>query len=86
MDCNGLKKGSFHLFLRCKWSRVIFRKTYLSPIFDAFLVPKQPNYKAFCDFGGAKMASNGFKMDSFHLFRHSKWSVSWGTNEYLVGD
>ena len=35
-------------------------------IFDPFLVAKQPNFKAFCDFGGAKMACNGLKMGSFH--------------------
>ena len=46
-------------------------------IFDPFLthlVAKQPIFKAFCDFGGAKMACNGLKMGSFHLFRHPEWS------------
>ena len=37
------------------------------------MVAKQPSFKAFCDFGGAKMAGNGIKMGSFHLFRHPKW-------------
>ena len=40
--------------------------------FDPFFVPKQPIFKAFCDFGGAKMACNGLKMGSFHLFVHPK--------------
>ena len=74
MACNGLKKGSFHLFVHPKWSRIIFAKTHFDPIFDPFLVAKQPIFKAFCDFGGAKMACNGLKMDSIHLFVHPKWS------------
>ena len=41
---------------------------------NPFLVAKQPIFKAFCDFGGAKMACNGLKMGSFHLFRHPTWS------------
>ena len=41
---------------------------------DPFLVAKQPICKAFCDFGGAKMACNGLKMGSFHLSRHPKRS------------
>ena len=45
----------------------MFGKTHFWPIFDGFLVPKQPIFKAFCDFGGAKMACNGLKMGSFHL-------------------
>ena len=43
-------------------------------IFDPFLAAKQPIFTAFCDFGGAKMACNGLKMGSFHLFRHPKWA------------
>ena len=42
--------------------------------FDPFFVPKQPFFKAFCDFGVAKMTCNGLKMGSFHFFRHPKWS------------
>ena len=65
---NGLRIGSFHLFVQPKWSKIIFRKTKFSPIFDPFfLVPKQPIFKAFCDFRGAKMAYNMFKMPTFHL-------------------
>ena len=43
-------------------------------IFDPFLVPKRPIFKAFCDFGGAKMACNELNMSSFRLFVHPKWS------------
>ena len=74
MSCNGLKKGSFHLFVHPKCCRMILGKTHFWPIFDPFLVAKQPIFKAFCDLGGAKMACNGLKMGSFHLFRHPKWS------------
>ena len=37
MACNGLKKGSFHLFRHPKWCRIIFGKTHFSPIFHPFL-------------------------------------------------
>ena len=85
MACNGLNKGSFHLFVHPKWSRIIFGKTHLSPIFDPFWVSKQPISKAFCDFGGAKTACNGLKMGPFHLFRHPKWSrIIFGKNTFLT--
>ena len=71
MACNRLQKGSFHLFVHPKWSKI---KHFFGPFFDPFLVPKQPIFKAFCVFGGAKMGRNGLKKGSFHLFRHPKWS------------
>ena len=61
MGCNGLKKGPFHLFVHPKWPRIIFGKTTFLTHFDPFLVAKQPIFKAFCDFGGAKMGCNGLK-------------------------
>ena len=73
MACYGLQKGSLHLFRHPKWSRIIFGKHCFDPFWTHFLVAKQPIFKAFCDFGGAKMACNGLKMGSFHLFRHPKW-------------
>ena len=54
--------------------KVCLEKHIFGPIFDSFLVPKQPIFKAFCESGGAKMACNGLKKGSFHLFRHPKWS------------
>ena len=78
MACKGLKKGSVHLFRHPKWSRIIFGKTQFSAIFDPFLThfwpQKKPIFKAFCEFGGAKMTCNGLQMGSFHLFRQPKWS------------
>ena len=70
MACNGLKKGSLHLFVHPKWSRNIFGKH----IFHPFLVANWPIFKAFCDFGVATMACNGLKMGSFPLLVHPKWS------------
>ena len=38
MACNGLKMGSFHLFVRPKWFKIIIGKTYFRPIFDPYLI------------------------------------------------
>ena len=48
-------------------------KHFFDPFLSHFLVAKQPIFKAFCDFGVAKMACSGLKMGSFHLFWHSMW-------------
>ena len=77
MACNGPEKGSFHLFRHPKWCRAFLEKHTFDPFltyFDPFFIAKQPIFKAFCDFGGAKMACTVLKMDSFHSFRHPKWS------------
>ena len=42
--------SSQHLFEHPEWSRITFGKTRFSPIFDPFLVPKRPIFKAFWDF------------------------------------
>ena len=70
MACYGLKKGSF----TCLGTPNGLGPFLEKHIFDPFLVPKQPIFKAFCDFGVAKMACNGLKMGPFHVFRHPKWS------------
>ena len=54
--------------------KVSLEKHIFDPFFDRFLIPKQPIFKAFCDFGGAKMAFDGLKRGSFHLFVQ-KWAV-----------
>ena len=66
--------GLKHLFEHPKWSRINFRKTRFGPIFDPFLVPKQPIFKAFWDFPWGKTRHHGLKMGSKHLFEHLKWS------------
>ena len=73
MACSGLKRGSFHLFVHPKRSRVIFEKTHFLPMFDPFLVPKRPIFKAFWDFRrvqtGLPRSQNGPKtfVFAFHV-------------------
>ena len=38
------------------------------PIFDPFLVPKQPIFKAFWDFGETKLGHHHLKTVQKHLF------------------
>ena len=59
MPQNGLKMGSFHPFVHPKWSRMRFGKMRFQPIFDPFLVPKQPIFKE--DQNGPPQAQNGPK-------------------------
>ena len=58
---HGLKMGPNHLFEHHKWSRIIFGKTRFSPIFDPFLVPKRPIFKAFWDFPWPITHQHGLK-------------------------
>ena len=48
-------------------------KYFFDPFLTHFWSQNNPFFKAFCDFRGAKMACNGLKMGSFHLFMHPKW-------------
>ena len=66
MPPNGLKMGSFHPFVHPKWSRMRFGKMRVGPIFDPFLVPKQPIFKAFWDF--RRMGHPKLKTVPKHLF------------------
>ena len=52
----------------------LLEKTHFCPIFDAFLVPKWPIFKALFNFRSAKMGQYGLKVGSFHLSLHPKWS------------
>ena len=61
MPRNGLKMGSFHPLVHPKWSWMRFRKMRFGPIFDPFLVPKQPIFKAFWDFRRTKMGHRKLK-------------------------
>ena len=54
--------GSKHLFEHPKWLKITFGKKLFSPIFDPFLVPKRPVFKAFQDFPWAKTRHDGVKM------------------------
>ena len=42
-----------------EWSKIHFGKWRFSPVFDPFLVPKRPIFKAFWDFPWAKTRPNG---------------------------
>ena len=61
MACNGLKKGSFHLFVHPKWSRIIF-KTH---IFGPFLVPNSPFSRDFVTLEGPQWLAMGSKWAHF---------------------
>ena len=54
LACNGLKKGSFHLFVHPIWSRIIFGTTHFWPILDSFSVATKLIFKAFWDFRGGQ--------------------------------
>ena len=59
--CGWLKMGPNHLFEHPEWSWITFGKTRFSPIFDAFLGPKRPIFKAFWDFPWPKTRQHGLK-------------------------
>ena len=58
---HGLKMGPNHLFEHPEWSGITFGKTRFSPIFDAYLGPKRPIFKAFWDFPWPKTRHHGLK-------------------------
>ena len=76
------QKGLISLVCASKMVRDHFWKnTFLAHFLTHFWSQNSPFSKAFCDFGWAKMACNGLKMGSFHLFRHPKWSrIIFGTH------
>ena len=64
----GLKMSCIHPFVNHNWTGIMFGKPWLSPVFEPFVVPKWPIFKALSASRGAKFAQHGLKMDSFHLF------------------
>ena len=50
-----------HLFEHPKWSCITFGKKRFSPIFDPFLVPNRPVFKALLDFPWPKTRDHGLK-------------------------
>ena len=70
MACNGLKRGSFHMFRHPKWSRIIFGKAHIGPIFDPFFFPNQ-HFKAFWDLRRAKLGHHEVKTRQTQLFWRS---------------
>ena len=74
MACNGLKKGSFHLFRHPKWCRIIFGKTHFDPFLTHFSSQNNPFSRHFWDFWRAKTGHHELKARQKHLFWHSMWS------------
>ena len=58
--------------------RITFGKTRFRPIFDAFLVPKRPIFKAFWDFHGPKHVTTGSKQA-----KNTCWSIPNGLGTTL---
>ena len=71
---HGLKTGQKNLSGHPKWAKITFRKTRFSPIFEPFLVPKRPIFKAFLYVPWPKTRHHGLKTGQKHLFEHPKWS------------
>ena len=53
-------------------------KHIFDPLLTLSLLQNNPFSRHFVTFGGAKMACNGLKRRSFHLFMHPKWSIIFG--------
>ena len=58
---NGLKMGSFHLFVHPKRSSHHFGKKGFDPFLTHFWSPKSPFSRLFGNFGGSKRATMGSK-------------------------
>ena len=69
-DQKGVKMSSIHPFGHHKWTRIIFGKPWFSLVFEPFVVPNGPIFKALSALGGAEVAHHGLKMGSFHFFVH----------------
>ena len=68
----GLKMSCIHPFGHHNWTRIIFGKSWFQPVFEPFVVPKWPIFKALSALRGAEIAQHGLKMGPFHLFVHPK--------------
>ena len=72
----GLKMSCIHPFGHHNRTRISFGKPWFSHVFEPFVVPNWPIFKALSALRGAKIAQHGLQMGSFHLFVHPKWSKS----------
>ena len=68
----GLKMTCVHPFGHQNWTRIVFGKPWLSPVFEPFVAPNGPIFKALSALRGAKIAQHGLKMGPFPLFVHPK--------------
>ena len=65
MACNGLKKGSFHLFVHPQWSRIIFGKHIFDPFLTDFWSQNSPFSRHFVTLEGPKWLAMGSKWARF---------------------
>ena len=63
----GLKMSYIHPFGHHKWTGIIFGKPWFCPIFEPFVVPNWPIFKALSALRGAKITQRGLKMGSVQL-------------------
>ena len=67
----GLKMSCSHPFGHHNLTRIIYGKPWFRPVFEPFVVPKWPIFKALSALRG-KIAQHRLKMGPFHLFVHPK--------------
>ena len=65
MACHGLQKGSLHLFVHPKWSRIIFGKTHFLPILNHFWSQNSPFSRHFVTLEVQKWLVMGSKWAHF---------------------
>ena len=53
----GLKMSCVHLFGHHNWTRIIFGKPWFWPVFEPFVVPKWPIFKALSAFERGRNSS-----------------------------
>ena len=69
-------RSCVHLSGHHNWTKIIFRKPWFGHVFEPFVVPKWPIFKALSALRGAKNVQHGLRNGGFHLFVHPKWSKS----------
>ena len=74
MACNGPKWAHFTCLGTPNGLGSFLEMHIFDPFLTHFWSQNKSFFEAFCDFGGAKMACNGLKRRSFHLFVHPRWS------------
>ena len=62
--------NAMHLFGHHSWTRMILGKRWFGPVFEPFVVPNWPIFKALAALRAAKIAQHALNMGSFHLCVH----------------
>ena len=68
----GLKMSCIHPVGHHISTGIISGKPWFGPVFEPFVVPNWPIFKAISALRGANIAQYGLKMGPFHLFVHPK--------------